>query len=420
MTVLHIGARRFFLVICRKKNMRRISFLLMILASTASCTRLYEIKDSSDKEDIWTGPGASIDNPEGFVCYITGFDYPEGHDWKSEEGIENARCSLTVFADAVPMLKLAVGSGHEVSPDPDMHKVIDGHLYTFFCKDGMTSVRKDGKSFIRYAGNEKIRHILLKDNDLYTLGIPEDGNGFIYRKNGEILMERRNGCIFERLHEDDERVCFAFSQPVTTSDGQSTRYYMVRNDRLSLVDTGQAEKVWDLISCQGRNYILASSGPWNTVDLTADGKKSTVTLPHGAEMVSCHMFLSGTTVCIEGLYSSEDNSLSSGIWVGSQEYMMFETGQTISAACASDKEICCILNPDSDNTSGLIFRNGKTIQMPSGYSCQGNTPLAIHNGDLYIALTSLSGSRPLLWKNGETASLKLNGPLCNIAICPAS
>ena len=38
-----------------------------------------------------------------------------------------------VFADGVPMLRLPVGEGHEVSADPDMHEIIDGHLYTVFC-----------------------------------------------------------------------------------------------------------------------------------------------------------------------------------------------------------------------------------------------------------------------------------------------
>lgn len=393
-------------------------FACFFCCSAAGCFRITEIDGPAKDDDIWTGPGISLGGASGSVCYVTGIDYPAGFNWRESDAPENVRCSLTVFSDGIPMLKLPVGKAFETSADPDMHKVSDGHLYTWFCSEGRTSIRKDGKISVRYEGEESIRGLLNVKEDIYTLGVPRNGEGFIYRKNGEIIMERRTGYVFERLDMDNGKVCFAFSQPVTTAEGTSDRYYIVRNEKISMVGfSEETTKVWDIMSSDGNTCAAVSAGPWNTVTMIKGTEEKMVILPVGAEMTFCRMFPSGSDICIEGIYTREDDTIASGIWVGGEQYMLFETGQTISAICSSDDEICCALNPDKGNRSGIIFHNGMSYTMPSGYTCTGSTPLAVHDGTLYAALTSLDGSRPVIWKNGRTDSLKLNGPLCTIAIC---
>ena len=161
--------------------------------------KFYE-KESED--NAWEGPGVNIAGTDTVhVCYISGIDYPKGWNWAdASDGTESARCSLVVFADGVPMLKLPVGEGYKVSSDPDMHKVIDGHLYTIYCTEGYTSIRKDGKAFLKYEGEENIRELILDEENVHTLGVSRDGRGFAYRKNGDLVMERRTGYAFERLH----------------------------------------------------------------------------------------------------------------------------------------------------------------------------------------------------------------------------
>ena len=165
--------------------------------------------------------------------------------------------------------------------------------------------------------------------------------------------------------------------------------------------------------------MLVSAGPWKTTELIIDDETITVGMPYGAEMLSCRLFSSGEKVCIEGMYTDEEGNIFSGIWIEGQEYMLFETGQTISGVCSSDGEICCILNPDGDDADGTIFKNGKTWEMPEGHHFRGNNPIAVSNGDLHIGLTSMDGDAPLVWKNGKTTSLKLNGPVCNLSLSPS-
>ena len=414
-----------FTFLCIKtKMMGRISKLLLCIGlAAAGCTGIREMArpEKEEGEDIWTGPGANIEVPEGSICYITGIDYPEGYDWKSNDRAESVRCSLVVFADGVPMLKLPVGEGHEVSADADRHRIVAGHLYTEYSTDGYTVLKKDGKPFLKYEGTESIRGMVIADGDVYTLGVPRDGQGFTYRKNGELLIERRTGYAFERLNMDSGNICFAFCQPVTTADGPAERYYIVRDGRISLVALSEeTSKVWDIMSHQGEACALVSAGPWNTVEIIHGETEKAAGLPYGAEMLSCRLFQAGDDICIEGMYSFNDEGHFSGIWVEGEQYMLFETGQTISSSCASDTDICCVLNPTADTMTGTIFKSGKTYPMPQGYSCTGNSPLAVHDGILYAGLTSRSTHRPLLWKNGKTDSLKLNGPLCSLVLSSAS
>ena len=73
-------------------------------------------------DDVWTGPGSSIVNGDTgpikkSVWFMTGFDYPEGYDWRSDQQVGEVKCSLVVFANGVPMMKVPVGHEYEVSSE---------------------------------------------------------------------------------------------------------------------------------------------------------------------------------------------------------------------------------------------------------------------------------------------------------------
>lgn len=388
---------------------------LMSVMLVAGCTGLTELekKEESKDEDVWTGPGASQDA----ACLVTGIDYPADYDWTGGTETESVRCSLVVFADGIPMMKLAVGDGHEVSADPDRHRIIDGHLYTEYCSDGFTMLKKDGKPLLKFEGDESICSMLLNKEDIYTLGVPRDGEGFVYRKNGEVVIERRSGYVFERLNIDQGKICFAFCQPVNTADGIVGRYYIVQGGRINPVEfPDETGKVWDIMSHEGSVIALVSSGPWNTVELIRGTETRASVMPEGAEMISCSLFLTGPDVCVEGMYSYGEGQTACGIWVEGEQYILFETGQDMAAVASSDKDIACVLNPDGNIPTGTVFIRGKTYQLPEGYACLGNCPIGIRDGSIFLGLTSLNGERPILWQDGKSSILKLNGPICNLSV----
>ena len=136
--------------------MKRKIALFVLAFAVVSCG-LQELGDvlKEDVEDVWTGPGSSI--VEGVsgpvkksVWFMTGFDYPEGYDWRSDQQVGEVKCSLVVFANGVPMMKVPVGHEYEVSSDPDMHRMIGSDLYTDYSSDSLTVIKKNGKSLPRY------------------------------------------------------------------------------------------------------------------------------------------------------------------------------------------------------------------------------------------------------------------------------
>ena len=104
--------------------------------------------------EVWTGPGVNVgnDDPDRTICYVTLMSYPDGYDWRADREKGSVKCSLIVLANGLPMMKVPVGDEYETSSDPDMHRMIDGHLYTDYSTDSETVIKKDGRQLFRYSG----------------------------------------------------------------------------------------------------------------------------------------------------------------------------------------------------------------------------------------------------------------------------
>lgn len=360
-----------------------------------------------------------IIDPSRSVCCITGVEYPGGYDWRNGKDGTQVRCSLVVFADGVPAMKFPVGDGYEISPDPDMHRMADGHLYTFFSKNGGSVVMKDCKPLFRYNSEEVLMDMLVMDGDVYTLTSKSSG-GFAYRKNGRPQVERGTGELLGGLWEDGDSVCFAFTQSVALTDGLSERYYISLNAAVQQIEIERdAYKIWDLRSRKGVPVCLVSSRRWGAVMLYEGETTRSILLPLASHMLSCNMFDADGRIGVECVYTRADGTIESGLWVEGAEYIRFETGRSISAKIFSDEKVFCVLNPDADD--GIIYDGGELYTMPQGYSCAGSQVLAVQDGQLYVALSSRQGKKPVVWHDEKVDSLKMNGYLCSVSFTnPAS
>ena len=123
----------------------------VVCFAVQSCgiTELYKI-DGDDKNGVWNGPAANPSPTYQTITYVSAFDYPDGYDWQSDPDRGHVRCSLVVFREGVPVLKVPVGNEYNVSPDPDMHRILDGQLYTDFSEGSETMLKKNGKPVLSY------------------------------------------------------------------------------------------------------------------------------------------------------------------------------------------------------------------------------------------------------------------------------
>ena len=160
--------------------MRTIFISLMTLAAVSCGLEEIGTPGRNDGGGIWTGPGmnAGKDDPDKTVWYVTLLDYPDGYDWRADKEKGSVKCSLVVLANGIPMMRIPVGDTYEVASDPDMHRIIDGHVYTDFSTESETVIKKDGREIFRYSGRESICGMTVDSMNVHTLGQNRDGSGF--------------------------------------------------------------------------------------------------------------------------------------------------------------------------------------------------------------------------------------------------
>ena len=81
-----------------------------------------------------------------------------------------------------------------------------------------------------------------------------------------------------------------------------------------------------------------------------------------------------------------------------------------------DEGVCCILNSDLESGRGLIYRFGEEIMMPEGYSSVGCSTSAVKDGVLHVGLSSLTGGKPVIWKDGAVDTLDINGHVSSMTV----
>jgi hypothetical protein len=95
---------------------------------------------------------------------------------------------------------------------------------------------------------------------------------------------------------------------------------------------------------------------------------------------------------------------------------MFSPGYTVASMCASEDDICCVLNGPASAINGVIYRFGEISQIPSQYMSMGGRSMALVDGILYVGLTSESGNAAAVWVDNEMKPLKINGFISHISV----
>lgn len=396
--------------------MRRCMVIVAGLVMVMSCG-LREIGEPQKNEGIWQGPGAEL-KPGGSgpvkksVWYVTGFDYPEGYDWMSDPEAGSVKCSLVVYANAVPMLKIPVGTEYQTSADPDMHRMIDGDLYTDFSTDSVTVIKKNGRYLFSYPGREMIVGMHVDSSGVYTLGQSRQGEGFSFRRDGELLFERTKGSLMGRVAAIENG--FAFSEKVSGSNVE--RYYLYRNGDVTQIAVREdVKKVWDVtVSNSDVCFIATLTGISHPV-LVCGEDMYLLDFPLSVKVISCCFVPSEGELLIDGVFVTSNGVMTSGLWRKDVRECLFPTGMTVWSSCVDGSGVSCLLSHYS--TGELkISRCGEICTLPEGYTAMGTAPLAMADGILYVGMTSLEGGEPAVWMDGEVRKLNFNGYISSISV----
>lgn len=374
-------------------------------------------------DGIWIGPGSILvgDGSEAVekqsIWYTVGVDYPKEYDWRADLEKGSVKCSLVVFANGVPMMKVPVGDEYEVSSDPDMHRMVNGDLYTDYSTSEETVIKRNGEEIIRYAGRELIVDMAVEGDFVYTLGISRCGTGFTFRRNGETLLERTSGHAYPRIQRLEDGFSFAFYEESSSGNRIHNKYYhYLAGEVCQLSVPDDVIKVWDLLLYEDKVCYLSSEyGVRSPVLVTGEDRKS-LKIEKGAEVVNCRFIDGIGELSIEGIISHEGKELSSAIWKGEDLVDVFPEGYTVASVYGYDDEIACVLNGSGRFSEGIIYYSGETIKMPSEYMSMGGRSIVMSNGILYVGLVSKRGTGAAVWVNNEMKPLKINGFISHMSV----
>lgn len=403
--------------------MRKNVFYLIAASVVVSCG-LSEIGEESPVgNEVWTGPGSAVveeGNSTGVgrkVWYAVGVDYQDGYDWRTDNQRGSVKCSLVVFANNVPLMKVPVGDEYETSADPDMHRIVDGHLYTDYSSETQTVLKKDGVELLRYDERELILDMVVEGDTVYTLGQFRNGGGFAFRKNGHPLVKRTSGYAFPGLIKCNDGLRFAFCEVIEDVKETHERYFLSDGENVMQIGVrDDIKKIWDITFFNGNICYLASLVGISAPVLSIGEQMSALHMSPSTEILSCHFAECEDELIIEGVVSQRSEAIFSNIWRQDRLVTAFPHGFTVSSLCASDGGVSCVLNKSSNMRNGLIYRCGELLPMPSGYVSMGEGTAVMVDGMLHVGLTPEKSGEPAIWVDGEMKPVHINGFISHLAV----
>lgn len=152
--------------------------------------RLAKEGESGGRKEF-IGPKKNLDPPEPEYVpsvYATAIHFRDSVDWRKDS---LGKADLLFFKDGKQVLQMPV----ETPPDPERHRIWDGHLWSDFTDGHETVVLCDGLEQFRFTGEEHLQGFLLVNGDVHTLGQHPGRKGFCYRINGNVVFESLSGSV---------------------------------------------------------------------------------------------------------------------------------------------------------------------------------------------------------------------------------
>lgn len=183
-----------------------------------------EVLDFRPDAEPGTVPGPEPEQPapppvlDTFLL-VSAVAVPQDYDWRRDTACGAVSCEIVLYKDMERQFALSTASG--VSPDPDMHHLIGGHLYAEGSVGDRTVIWRDESILVDFEGREYLLGILDLPVGVYTLTRRRSGAGFAFRKDGVLVYGSETGKVFGDLFDtaypptgalylDGEEPCFCF------------------------------------------------------------------------------------------------------------------------------------------------------------------------------------------------------------------
>lgn len=183
-----------------------------------------------------TEPGFRKDT----ALYVSALEFPDGYDWRRDSAYIRSGAAIVLFRNGERVLELPTGTAEGIGTGADMHHIVQGHIVTEYYGSTGTTVRIDGKEVFHSSQFEVLKGLLMDGDRLLSLS--QKRKGFVYRKDGTVVMERSSGDLIGSLGED-----LQFQGGALSSDGGHILFAYRSADGPVLVEDGMEKPV----ACNG-------------------------------------------------------------------------------------------------------------------------------------------------------------------------
>ncbi|MGN1233102.1 MAG: hypothetical protein ACI4UJ_06590 [Candidatus Cryptobacteroides sp.] len=363
---------------------------------------------------------------------VTVVEFPEGYCWQRDSSGEAGGCLISLYCNGSRIVSVPSGAGYPACQAIDMHRCVDGKLYTDYSSAYETSVYENGNLLFSYEGREMICGFLVKDGNIYTLGQNRSGNGLSFRKNGILLYSSATGqviggvdnpsCRTGALYEDNDRIVFCFRNTSVSQGTAVTSCYIVRDgvpEKLSFPDN--VKSVYDVRQIGGRivaavENVTTSKSP----ALIVDGNFKALPLSiSNIKIGNCRLCWYGDENFFLNVTFSQDGwkSMRSALVRRDGYKVLFKSGESVSDIWIHGKDYACpIVTGDRISLIYTIGGERREVALEDGrFSMLSPSCMKFNGKSITAGLSPRDSSGfPIIVRGAKAEVLKVNGYVTSV------
>lgn len=353
---------------------------------------------------------------------VSAVEFPEDYDWQRDTAFGQVDGKVLLFRNGDRILEIQTGSEGKASLDPDMHHLVEGHLYTEYTEGSRTYLSRDGKNLYTFDGREYLRGLLPLDGALYTLSQRRDGNGFVLRRDGEVLLDKDAGMVLKSfrdypdrqsgaLYENEGKVCFHYCR----GTGSERVWYSVQDLTESQIYVYDGE----LLDARffGEDLCVVSTQDGRGLQMTVGKRQNIVQKAANPKLSGVSLIKSGQEVLAIGRIKylrMNTTPFQSCIWSfsGVQAY----ADGSYQFVVNEDKDVF-LYGSGGDSGTEILDSRCERVSSIGGMVPYHRRVAAMLGDQLYMALTPPDSSgRVVLWSGGRETEMHLNGFLTDMDV----
>ena len=353
---------------------------------------------------------------------VSAVEFPEDYDWQRDTAFGQVDGKILLLRNGERVLEIPAGPSGRASTDPDMHHLVDGHLYTEYTDGSHTYVSRDGESLYTFDGREYLRGLLPLDGKLYTLSQRKDGNGFVLRCDGQTLLDKDNGLVLKSfrdypdrqsgaLYENEGHVCFHYSK----GQEQEKLWYSVQD----LVESQIYVYDGELLDARyfGDDLCVVSALSGRGLQMTVGRHQDVVQKAANPSLSGVSLVKSGQDVLAVGrikYIQPGKTSLQTCIW-SSSGIQAYVDGAYRFVMDAENN--IYMYGSDGNGGTEILDSHCERVSTIGGMVPYSRRVAAMLGSRMYLALAPADSSgRTILWSRGKETELILNGFLTDMDV----